>query len=227
VIVVPGPLDPPADRLLAALAARGLPAPVSAQALPAGTGPVTLAISGGPFVFDFAGLVTSIGARPFRVLVLSRLGAHPDAKAAGLRRLWRLEEHVRGGGMPTLTLRFAPLLGPGAPLWNRLRSRPRLPGGGRQLLNPALESDAVETLVRALADPAPWHGWYEVAGPEVWSLAELRDLAAAAGPGPDAGDWVPSLAEMAEHRLAESGPWASRFGLSPAPLAASLRERAA
>jgi uncharacterized protein YbjT (DUF2867 family) len=226
-IVVPGPLDPPAGRLLAALAGRGLPAPLTAQALPPGCEAVTLAVSGGPFVFDFAGLVASLGSRPFRVLVLSRLGAHPDAKAPSLRRLWRLEEHVRGGGMPTLTLRFAPLLGPGAPLWNRLRSRPRLPAGGRMLLNPALEADAVETLVRALADPAPWQGWYEVAGPEVWSLTELRDLATTAGPASDAGEWAPPLAEMAEHRLAESEPWASRFGLAPAPLAASLRERAA
>ncbi len=226
-IVVPGRLDPPADRLLDALAARGLPHATTPRELPAGGGPVTIAVSTGPFVFDFAGLVASLGGRPFRVLLLSRLGAHPDARAAGLRRLWRLEEHVRGGGAPTLTLRFAPLLGHGVPLWNRLRSRPRLPGGGRVLLNPALESDAVETLVRALADPQPWQGWYEVAGSEVWSLAELRDLAAEAGPGPDRGAWVPPLDELAEHRLAESGPWIERFGLAPVPLARALRERAA
>ena len=226
-IVVPGPLDAPADRLLRALAARGVPAPIIAQSLPPGREPVTLAISGGAFVFDFAGLVASLGERPFRVLLLSRLGAHPDARAPGLKRLWRLEEHVRGGGMPTLTLRFAPLLGPDAPLWNKLRTRPRLPQGGRMLLNPVFEADAVETLVRALADPAPWHDWYEVAGPEVWSLAELRDLATAAGRGRDAGAWEPALDELAEHRLAESAPWASRFGIVPRPLAAGLRERAA
>jgi uncharacterized protein YbjT (DUF2867 family) len=227
VIVVPGPLDAPADRLLAALAARGLPAAVTPNALPEGAEPVTLAVSTGPFVFDFAGLVASLRGRPFRVLLLSRLGAHPDARTPSLQRLWRLEEHVRGGGAPTLTLRFAPLLGPDAPLWRRLRSRPGLPRGGRMLLNPALESDAVETLARALDGRAAWEGWYEVAGPEVWNLAELRDLAAAAGRAADAGEWEPSLDEMAEHRLAEAGPWTAQFGIVPGGIAAALGARAA
>lgn len=226
-IVVAGPLDPPADRLLASLASRGTDAVVEPGALPPGESPVTLAISSGPFVFDFAGLVAALAGRPFRVLLLSRLGAHPDANAQGLRRLWRLEEHVRGGGAPTLTLRFAPVVGEGLPLWNRLRSRPSLPRGGRMLLQPVHEADAVETLVRALADHAPWSGWYEVAGPEVFSLAELRDLAAAHGPGADAGVWEPTLDELAEQRLAEPAPWLARFGLAPAPLAARLAERAA
>lgn len=226
-IVVPGPLDPPAARLLAALGERGVDAPLEPRALPPGDDPVTLAVSTGPFVFDFAGLVAALAGRPFRVLLLSRLGAHPDANAPGLRRLWRLEEHVRGGGAPTLTLRFAPIVGDGAPLWNRLRSRPSLPRGGRMLLHPVHEADAVETLVRALADPAPWSGWYEVAGPEIFSLAELRDLAVARGPGADAGAWEPPLDELAEHRLAESAPWLARFGLAPEPLAARLAERAA
>jgi uncharacterized protein YbjT (DUF2867 family) len=227
VIVVPGVLDPPAGRLLDALRTRGGPLTVSAGAIPAGSEPVTLAISTGPFVFDFAGLVASLGGRPCRALLLSRLGAHPDARTPTLRRMWRLEEHVRGGGLPTLTLRFAPLVGPGSPLWNRLRSRPRLPARGRMLLNPALERDAVETLVRALAETEPWEGWYEVAGPEAWTLAELRDLGARAGRARDRGAWEPPLAEMAEHRIAESEPWASRFRLTPAPLAAALEERAA
>jgi len=227
VIVVPGPLDPPAGRLLGALAARGIPAPVTAQALPPGEEPVTLVVSTGAFVFDFAGLVATLGARPFRVLVLSRLGAHPDAKAPALQRLWRLEEHVRGGGNPTLTLRFAPVVGPHAPFWNKLRTRPALPAGGRGLVNPVHEEDAVETIARALDDPAPWHDWYEVAGPECWSLAELRELAGQAGRGPDAGAWEPPLDEIAEHRIAESEPWAGRFGIVPAPLAPRLTGRAA
>ncbi len=225
-IVVPGPLDPPADRLLAAVEARGLGATMTVQTLPPGEEPVTVAVSSGPFVFDFAALVAAL-RRPFRVLMLSRLGAHPDARAAALQRLWWLEEHVRGGGVPTLTLRFAPLLGPGAPLWQRLRSRPHLPRGGRQLVNPALESDAVETLVRALDGRAAWSGWYEVAGPEAWTLAELRDLAAAAGRDRDRGAWVPTLEEIAEHRLAEAGPWIEHFGVTPAPLAGALAGRAA
>lgn len=225
-IVVPGQVDAPADRLLAALVPLGLPAPVTAEALPPGDEPVTLVISAGPFVFDFAGMVAAV-RRPFRVLMLSRLGAGPEAKAPALRRLWRLEEHVRGGGAPTLTLRFAPLLGPRAPLWNQLRSRPALPRGGRQLLNPVLESDAVETIARALDGRAAWRGCHEVAGPEVWSLAGLRDLAADAGPALRPRAWEPSLDEMAEHQPAASGPWSAHFGIAPRPIAGALREAAA
>ena len=221
-----GPLAPPAGRLLAALAARGEPVACDVAALPAEAGEVTLAVADGPFVFDFAGLVRALGTRRFRVLLLSRLGAHPDARAPSLRRLWRLEEHVRGGGAPVLTLRFAPLVGEASPLWRQLRRRPRLPRGGRGLLNPVAEADAVETLARALAGRAAWRGWYEVAGPEAWSLAELRDLAAS-HPGPTAGAaWEPPLAELAEHRLAESGPWCEHFALAPTPIRAAV-ERAA
>jgi uncharacterized protein YbjT (DUF2867 family) len=227
VILTPGPLDPPAGRLLEALAREGRPVVSDPRQLPAGEMPVTIAVSTGPFVFDFAGLVAAIGARPFRALVLSRLGAHPDARLPALQRLWRLEEHVRGGGAPTLTLRFAPLLGPATPLWNRLRSRPVLPRGGRQLLNPVSERDALETLRRALDGRAPWGGWFEVAGPEAWNLAELRELATQAGRGPEAGEWEPPLEEMAEHRLAESEPWASHFGLAPERVSDGVRERVA
>ncbi len=213
-IVTPGTLEPPFDRLLAALVARGERVVIGADALPAGSEPVTLAVGVGAFVFDFAGLVRALGGRPFRVLVLSRLGAHPDAKAAALQRLWRLEEHVRKGGAPTLTLRFAPLLGPESPLWRKLASRPALPRGGRQVLNPVLESDALETLVRALADPRPWSDWFEVAGPEVWSLAELSELAKRSGVAAG-GRWEPELDELAEHRLAEAEPWIQHFSLTP------------
>lgn len=220
IVVQAGPLGEPAARLLRAAAARGHPLCESPDALPAGDEPVTLAVSDGPFVFDFLGLVRALGARRSRLLVLSRLGAHPDARSTSLLRLWRLEEHVRAGGAPTLTLRFAPLVGPDSPLWRKLRSRPALPNGGRKLVNPVAETDAVETLLRALDGRAPWGGWFEVAGSEAVTLAELRDLAARTPGETRGGEWEPSLDELAEHRLAESEPWARTFGISPTPLAA-------
>ncbi len=223
-ILAPGRLDPPADRLLAALAAAGEEVVTGPARLPAGETPVTIAISTGPFVFDYVGVVAALGGRSFRALVLSRLGAHPDARSNALRRLWRLEEHVRGGGAPTLTLRFAPLLGPATPLWRRLRSRPSLPGDGRMLLQPVAEADAIETLLRALDGRAAWSGWYEVAGPAVWSLAELRELASTAGPASDRGGWEPPLDELAEQRLAEWEPWASHFGIAPTSVEAGVAE---
>ena len=220
IVVTAGPLAQPADRLIGALAARGVTLYDGPSDLPAGTEPVTLAVSDGPFVFDFAGAVRELGEHRFRVLVLSRLGAHPDARAASLQRLWRLEEHVRGGGAPTLTLRFAPLVGPDAPLWRWLRTRPALPRGGRKLVNPVYEADALETIVRALSGQAAWEGWFEVAGAETVSLAELRDMAAAS-PGPTRGRACePTMDEMDEHRLAECEPWASHFGITPVRLAA-------
>lgn len=214
-----GPLAEPAARLFGALPERGVTRYDDPRDLPEGTEPVTLAVSDGPFVFDFLGAVRALGERRFRVLVMSRLGAHPDARTASLQRLWRLEEHVRGGGAPTLTLRLAPLVGPDAPFWRWLRRRPALPRGGRKLVNPVHESDALETLVRALSGQAAWEGWFEVAGAETVSLAELRDLAAAS-PGPTAGGMCePTLDEIDEHRLAESEPWASHFGITPVRLA--------
>lgn len=218
-IVQAGPLGAAPERLLAAIATRGHALCASPESLPAGDEPVTLVIADGPMVLDILGVVRALGARPFRVLMLSRLGAHPDARADTLRRLWRLEEHVRGGGAPTLTLRLAPLVGPETPLWRKLRSRPSLPAGGRKLVNPVAEGDVVETLARALDGRAPWGDWYEVAGSEAFSLAELRELASRTRGG-TGGVWEPALEEIAEHRLAESEPWASTFGVHPTPIAA-------
>jgi uncharacterized protein YbjT (DUF2867 family) len=231
ILVKPGPLGEPADRLLAALGAHGHVVVSGAAELQAAGGGeasradgatplVTLAISDGPLVFDFLGFVRSLGDCRLRVLMLSRLGAHPDARTASLQRLWRLEEHVRGGGLPTLTLRFAPLVGAATPLWRKLRSRPPLPGNGRKLVNPVAERDAVETLLRALDGRAIWRGWFEVANDEAVTLAELRDLAARTPGATAGGEWEPPLDEIAEHRLAESAPWAEHFGITPTPLAA-------
>ena len=216
-----------ADRLLAAVAAQGHTVLPSLEALGARAAaaaeveqPVTLVVSDGPVVFDLLAGVRALGTRRFRILMLSRLGAHPDARADTLRRLWRLEEHVRGGGAPTLTLRLGPLVGPETPLWIKLRSRPALPQGGRKLVNPVAERDVVETLCRALDGRAPWRDWYELAGGETFSLAELSDVAASTSGTTTGGEWEPSLEEIAEHRLAECEPWATDFGITPTPLAA-------
>jgi len=218
IVVTPGPLGEPARRLLAALGSRGHQVLQPPAPPPAGDAPVVLAVSDGPFVLDLAGAARTLAGRPLRILVLSRLGAHPDARHPALQRMWRLEEHARASGAPTLTLRMAPLVGPETPLWRKLRSRPALPRGGRKLVNPVAEADAIETIVRALDGRAAWEGWYEVAGVEAVTLAELRDRAAAT-PGPTAGGaWEPPLDEIEEHRLAESAPWAMHFAITPTPL---------
>lgn len=219
--VVPVRLPEPARRLLAAAGAR------PAVPRPEVPGPVVYPVSDATPFDELVKRAEARTDRPTHLLVLSRLGAHPDARHPALRRLWSLEEGARASGLPTLTLRFAPLVGPASPFWLRLRSRPALPRGGRQLVHPVAESDAVETLRRALAGAAAWAGWYEVAGPEAWTLAELRDLAAAAGPGSDPGAWEPALEEIAEHRLAECEPWAAQFGIAPSHVADAVRGAAA
>ncbi len=222
-ILTPRPPRPggAADRLTAALAARGYARePAALGPLP----PCDLLLCPAPDepALDLPRwLAEHPPASGTRLLVLTRIGTHRDARSRALRACWHLEEAARATGLPALVLRLGPLLGPRSPLWLRLRARPRLPRGGAKLLNPVVEEDVAETLARALDGRASWEGWYEVAGREAWTLAELCALAAAAGPPLAAGSgaWEPPLEEMAEHRLAEAGPWLAHFGLETQPLA--------
>jgi len=139
-------LDPPVPRLLSAMGER-----------PAGEAP-TLVLGGGCAA---GALDHSLREAPdARLLVLSALGAHPDARAPRLKALWDLEEQARGAGRPVLTLRLAPIVGPQSPLWLRLRSRPRLPGRPKSMTrsgifsppsNPELRGNLIETCNGGLA----------------------------------------------------------------------------
>jgi len=226
VIHVFGTPRPPVPRLAAALAARGHP--LAAGGPMGDAGPSTLVLGGG-VALDPAALGVLLGAwsrtARARVLVLTDLGTHRDARSPALRARWDLEETVRALPLPSLVLRLAPLVGPASPLWLRLRSRPRLPDQGRAFVQPVAEDDVIETLDRALRETRAWEGWYEVAGHAVLTLAELAALAGTAGPPlkGDAGAWEPPVAEMAEHRIAEPAAWIERFGVQPA----SIVERSA
>jgi uncharacterized protein YbjT (DUF2867 family) len=220
VIHVYGTPRAPVPRLMAALAARG-----HRLASAAVTGEASTLVLGPGVGLDPAALGVLLGAWArtpgARVLVIGPLGTHRDARAAALRAQWDLEEVVRALPLPSLVLRLAPLVGPDSPLWLRLRARPRLPDGGRAFVQPVAEEDVIETLDRALRDARAWEGWYELAGHEVLTLAELAALAAGAGARlpADAGAWEPPLAEIEEHRIAEAGPWIERFGVTPVRVA--------
>ena len=222
-----GQPDAPVPRLLEALRARGH----AIGAAPGGATPdaSTLLLAGGSRLDPMA-LGVLLGAwrsaPGARILVISRLGAHPDAKARSLRELWTLEEHARASGIAVLTLRLAPLLGPESPLWLKLRQRPWIPRSARSMLNPVAESDVIETLDRALGGKVVWDGWYAVAGPEALTLGELAEWAKAAGVPREGGRgaWEPPLLEMLEHRLAEPGRWRESFGIAPRPLAEQAKE---
>jgi len=217
---VPGP-GGVAARLVSALEGRGRTCEVAAPG-PLPPGDLLLCPSPGePACEAGKWLAAHPPAAATRLLVVTRLGTHPDARSLALREAWALEEAARATGLPALVFRSGPLLGPSSPLWLRLRAGPGPGRDGTRLLNPVAEEDLVETLLLALDGRASWEGWYEVAGPEVWSLAELVTLARETGPRLRAGSgaWEPPLEEMRDHRLAESAPWLEHFGLHARPLA--------
>ena len=201
-IRAPGSPDPPVRRLLSRLGPEVT------------EGADTLVIAAG--TAEGQALDALLEEDDCRILVLSALGVHPDARAARLRKLWSLEEQVRRSSRAALTLRLAPVVGADCPLWLRLRTRPRLGRDGEMVFSPVHEGDVVETLKRALDGRARWEGWYGVAGPEVMTLAEASALAARGERlAPGAGAWEPPLDEIREHRIPELEPWMEHFDLVP------------
>jgi uncharacterized protein YbjT (DUF2867 family) len=217
----------PVPRLLRALEARGHEIPRTAGA--AKRDHSTLLLASGTKLDPMA-LGVLLGAwrsaPGARILVLSRLGVHPDARAKSLRELWNLEELARASGLPVLTIRLGPLVGPSSPLWIKLRRGPWIPRSGRMLLNPLAEPDAIEAIDRVLKGHVPWEGVWELAGPEAITLAELASLAQSLGPfvSSERGSWEPPLTEMLDHRLAEGGRTFEAFGIEPRPIAALAKE---
>ena len=161
-----------------------------------------------------------------RILVLSWIGTHPDARAEVLRRLWMLEERCRATGIPTLTLRLAPLAGPESPLWKMLAGSQ--PGArlARKLVHPVLESDVVEAMDRALRGAAVWEGWQEIGGPDIVSLGELAALARTSRVT-RGGAWEPDPDALAEQRLIEPAVWARWSGIEPGSVVAEAAQWAA
>ena len=207
---VPGRPDPPVPRLLAALAGRITPAAVGCDTL--------LLSSGSVAPGELARVLAESRRRGnVRVLVIGPLGVHPDAPVSRLRGLWELEEACRASGLPVLVLRLAPLVGPASPLWLRLRSRPALSGRGETLVCPLAESDALRALECAIQATWTETSWFEVAGEEVLTLAELAGLAQRSGARTPAGAgaWEPALEEIECARIPDPAPWRQRFDLAP------------
>lgn len=216
-----GALDPPVPRLVAVLGARGHQ--FSDQTTPEPDTGATLLLST-PVDWMRLGVNFSpwLVAPGVRILVVSRMGAHPDAVAPGLQALWRLEEYARVSLIPTLALRLAPLAGPATPFWRKLAARPRLGAAAGAVVMPVLESDAVEVLHAALVAKHRWEGWFDVVGPEARTLAEWSEVAGHER-GADDVPWEPPLEEMMEHRLAEPELWQKAYGLVAHDVAAAPR----
>jgi len=208
-------LAPPFARLLAAArAAAGAAAPAADAVLalgPAAGGGVTP--------------LPAVDALPERLLVLGWLGTHRDARVPLLRSLWDLEEAARATGRATIALRFAPLVGPGAPLPSQLATARLDARTERALLEPLLEADAVDGLARLLAGAVPWRGWYEVCGRDAVTVGELAVMAAAGAwgaPVAAVAAWEPAAEVLAAQGLAEWAPWAAACGVTPRPIAAAM-----
>jgi uncharacterized protein YbjT (DUF2867 family) len=228
--------DPPVPRLMKALEARGHEVasggPRAAEDPGRQGEPATLVLGAGTGLDPLSmGVLLGAWARTSRarVLILGAQGTHRDATVPRLRRLWDLEETVRAATLPVLTLRLGPLLGSQSPLWLRLRSRPRLAALRDVMLQPVLEEDVVESIVRALEGRAAWEGWYEVVGTEVLTVRELAELASQAGGGLPfgTGAWEPPLEELRALRLGEPEPWLRHFGLVPRNVAGEVAQWAA
>jgi len=206
-------LAPPGPRLLAAAEARALDRAGAAAIEPASM--LVLGATPGD-----RGAVTPVPADGDyeRVLVLSWIGAHRDAREPLLARLWDLEEAARATRRPAIVLRFAPLIGASSPLLAHLARRPRLDARlERSLIQPMHEDEAVEGLARLLAGQVEWAGWFEVCGPEPLTVGELAAYVAAGalGSAEAAPGWEPSPAVIRAQGMAEWEPWARASGVTP------------
>ncbi|TMQ60294.1 MAG: hypothetical protein E6K72_00680 [Candidatus Eisenbacteria bacterium] len=211
-----GSPDPPAPRLLEALATRGYA--VSAWeaaderatvgqggAVPRRDSTLVLSSGGAPALAALGVLLGAWREAPgARVLVLSGLGAHPDARAA---------DRGAGAAMGGVRRRTG-------------ASGERAPRGTSRVTRPHAHRPAshgerpVLCAVITVSDTRR---------ADVMSLAELKALAREAGPPPSGehGAWEPPLRELEEHRLAEADAWLEHFSMRVRPIEEQVLQWAA
>jgi NADH dehydrogenase len=118
-----------------------------------------------------------------RLVLVSGIGADPEARSPYIRARGRGELAVRQAFPSATIVRPGAMFGPGDALFGTLadivRLLPVVPliGGGRTRLQPVYVEDVAEAIVRMLADRGTAGQTYELAGPGVYTLRELVSFA--------------------------------------------------
>jgi uncharacterized protein YbjT (DUF2867 family) len=125
----------------------------------------------------------SAAAGVARLVLVSGIGADPAAQSAYIGARGRGELLVRQAFADATIVRPGVMFGPGDALFGTLadiaRLLPVLPliGGGRTRLQPVYVEDVAEAIVRMLAIETSAGHTYELAGPRVYALREITELA--------------------------------------------------
>ncbi len=118
-----------------------------------------------------------------RFVLVSGIGADPESSFPYIRARGRGERAVQQAFPGATIVRPGAMFGPGDALFGTLghlaRLLPVLPliGGGHTRLQPVYVEDVAQAIVRILADPGTASRTYELAGPTVYTLRELFELA--------------------------------------------------
>ncbi len=135
-----------------------------------------------------AAAAAQAGAR--RIVYVSILGSHPDAKNGCLASKGRAERILAQGSVPSTTLRVPMVLGPDEVAAGALRGQAMAPfaflaRGGATLEQPIDERDLVQAIRLAARDEGPDTHGLDLAGPESLSHADLvRRVGAVLGKSP-------------------------------------------
>jgi uncharacterized protein YbjT (DUF2867 family) len=118
-----------------------------------------------------------------RFVLVSGIGADPESASPYIRARGRGERAVQQAFPGATIVRPSAMFGPGDALFGTLahlaRLLPVLPliGDGHTRLQPVYVEDVAEAVARILADPGTAGRTYELAGPTVYTLRELFNIA--------------------------------------------------
>ncbi len=133
-----------------------------------------------------------------RLVHVSAIGAHSDAKPAYARTKAAGEAAVRAAVPEAVILRPSIIFGPEDSFFNLFAGMalvaPALPliGGGHTRFQPVYVGDIAEAIQTVLTDPATKGKTYELGGPRIYSFKELLQL---------------MLSEIGRKRLLVTVPW--------------------